>query len=694
MTVIRSSPARRDNLRRLLRPRHIAVIGGSRAEQALLTLRDSHFGGAVWPISRSADQVAGYPAFRDLGDLPQAPDATFIGIAAEPTVEAVRRLAAAGGGGAIAYASGFAESGAEALQQSLAEAAGDLALVGPNCFGLINAVTGASLWPLHAPTPRVSRGTAILAQSGNFSINVSLSQRDVPVAYNISIGNQAVLAIEDYLEVLIDDPAVAAIGLYIEGVRDAVRFAQAAQSATSRRIPVVALKIGTSELGARLTISHTASLAGADELYDALFQRVGIIRVDTVPAFLETLTALVRLGGRPCRRAAIFSCSGGDSGLAADWAETVGLDLPQPDTAVAERLKVVLPPFSQICNPQDYSNALWGAERPLREVFGAGMSSAVDVGVLVIDSPTEPVTEPIAATVRALASAAEATGKPAIVVPTLPENVSPSTRAMIAERGLIALHGLDDALLAVARTAEFHDAPIPPAAPLVRLRPLRGTGVEILDEAAGKALLAECGVRVPRGFEVPLSDIEKTADRIGGPVAVKAIGVAVAHKTEMGAVVLDCDGGAAAYAAAQSIESRLARHQVKVERFLVEAMVPRPAVELLVGARRDELFGLCLVVGAGGVEVELKPDAALVLLPADDAAIEAALRRCSVSRRLDGFRGAARGDWPATIAAIQAIARFAMANDDRLIELDVNPLMVLPEGHGVYAADVLIRWAA
>ena len=682
-----------DNLRRLLRPRHVAVVGGARVANVLATLRASWFDGHVWPVSSKAAEIQGYRTFPDFESLPDAPDATFIGIPAEPTVEVVRALARLGAGGAIAYASGFAESGATALQEALVAAAGDVAVVGPNCFGLVNSATGASLWPLQVQTPRIERGVAILAQSGNFSINVEMARRGVPVVYNVSVGNQARLAMEDFIEVLAGDPAIAAIGLYIEGLRDIPRFAAIASVARARGVPIVALKIGSSELGARMTVSHTSSLAGAAEMYDALFRRAGIARVTTVPAFLETLKAMVSFGDRPCRRVAVFSCSGGDSGMAADCADRAGLVLPEPGLGVQERLRAVLPAFAHASNPQDYSNALWGAEAPLREVFAAGLGADVDLGVLVIDSPTEPVTPDIAATIRALADATKMAGKPAVVVPVLPENISASTRSLLDLRGLTALQGLDDAFQALAAAAAVGDA-WDAGPPIGRTPPLRDGAPVVLDEAAAKAMLSKAGVPVPAGGVADLHSVADLADRLAVPVAVKACDAACTHKSDLGAVVLNCSGGVAARVAADEILARLAVSTagLQVGRFLVEAMVPKPVVELLVGVKRDPQFGLSLVVGAGGVEVELRRDTTVVLLPADDGQIEAALRRCSVARLLDGYRGAPRADWAAAIAAIRAVAEFAIAAGDRLVELDVNPLMVRPDGLGAYAADALIRW--
>ena len=275
--------ARLANLKRLLSPRHVAVVGGRDAAMVVRQCRAIGYAGEIWPVNPHRDSVEDLPCFRAVEDLPEAPDAAFIAVPAEATIEVVGRLAAIGAGGCVCYAAGFAEVGGDGIerQRRLVEAAGDLALSGPNCYGLINALDGAALFPdNHGCTP-VARGAAIVSQSGNIGINVTMQGRSLPLSHMISAGNQAVTGLGDYVMALAEDPRVTAIGLILESVTDVELFSRAAARALERGVPIVALKCGRSAAGARATLSHTSSLAGEAELYDALFERLGIVAVET-----------------------------------------------------------------------------------------------------------------------------------------------------------------------------------------------------------------------------------------------------------------------------------------------------------------------------------------------------------------------------------------------------------------------------
>ncbi len=241
-------------------------------------------------------------AYRSIADLPEAPDAAFVGVNAQATVDVVGQLAAIGAGGAVCYAAGFAEAGDAELERALVEAAGEMALLGPNCYGLVNRVDGASLWPVPYPLPRVERGIGLVLQSGNLGINLSMADRSLPVAFILTVGNQAGLDVAASVDLLLDQPETTGIGIYLEGLRDAALFADAAARALERGIPIVVVKSGASEVGAQVTATHTSSLAGSDELYDAFFERLGVARAPDMPALLETLKAQTAIGPLRGRR--------------------------------------------------------------------------------------------------------------------------------------------------------------------------------------------------------------------------------------------------------------------------------------------------------------------------------------------------------------------------------------------------------
>ena len=323
-------PVLPENLHRLLSPRHIAFIGGSDADFSARQCA-AQFDGQVWGVNPRRETLGGMTCYGSVEDLPEAPDAVFLATPRTAATETVRQLSRIGAGGVACFTAGYGELGAagQRAEAELVEAAGDMALVGPNCYGLVNYTNGAMLWPFGAGNHRCHQGVALIMQSGMLPANMIMNDRSVPITHVISAGNQAVLAIEDYIDVLLDDPAVAAIGLYIEGIRNIQKFADAAIKAIIANKPIVVLKAGKSSLGSQISISHTGSLAGTDQAFQALFDQLGMIRVGSPVEMLETLKFLSVSGAPKGNKLAAFTCSGGDAALVADYCDRVGLDLQQ-----------------------------------------------------------------------------------------------------------------------------------------------------------------------------------------------------------------------------------------------------------------------------------------------------------------------------------------------------------------------------
>jgi acyl-CoA synthetase (NDP forming) len=350
----------RHTLERLLAPRHVAFIGGNDAAIAAEHCRAMGFDGPVWGVNPRRQTLAGQPCFARVEDLPEAPDAVFLAVPRDAAIEIVDALRRKGAGGVVCYTAGYGELGDEgaALERSLVAAAGDMPLVGPNCYGLLNYVRGVALWPFAFGGGRIERGVAIVTQSGMLGSDITMNRRSVPLAYVVSAGNQAMLGVEDYLDVLVGDPAVTAIGLHVEGLRDVSRFSEAAIRALEAAVPIVVLKSGTSEIGRRLTTTHTGSLAGEDDVYQALFDRLGIIRVDSPVQLLETLKMLSLAGVPQGRRLAGFAASGGNVTLLADYAERLDLSFPPPSPSTEKQTAALLPEVATASNPLDYTTPL------------------------------------------------------------------------------------------------------------------------------------------------------------------------------------------------------------------------------------------------------------------------------------------------------------------------------------------------
>lgn len=695
---------RAQNLRRLLKPRHVCIVGGQAMEDSIRRCADTGFAGEIWVVNPKRGELGGRKCYASIADLPEAPDATFIAVPREPSIEILRALSAAGAGGAICYAAGYAEVGGEghALQRQLIEAVGDLAMVGPNCYGILNQLDGIALWPTGHNGRRVESGCAFIGQSGNIALNVTANDRSVPFAYVISSGNQVILTVADFVDALTEDPKVSAIGLYIEGIDDVPAFSRAAAKAMQAGKPLVALKAGKSELGAKLAMSHTSSLAGSDRMYDALFERLGVIRVDSLPQLMETMKFASTAGLPKGNKLAVFTCSGGDGLMTADIAETIDLPLPQHSPEQVADLRAQLPHFATISNPLDYNTSLWGHEDLLTRCFDTVMAGDYDAGMLAIDYATDGEASEQAwdCSVKALITACKTHGKLPIVTATLPELLPARVRDLVIGGHGAPMQGLKEALHAFAATERFArlrdrlapngvdgaglDGITMPPTPK-----LQGEG-RLLPEYEAKQQLSAYGLSVPDARIAAPADAAAAAAELGFPVVLKVAEPVLAHKTEAGAVAVNLKSPAEVEAALQRMSASLGQHKpgAVIAKVLVERMVSDVVAELIIGVKRDPQFGLALVIGAGGILVEMVQDSAMLLLPTDRAAIEAAIDGLKIAKLLKGYRGRPAGDLQAVANAVAAVAAFAEAQRGSLLELDVNPLMVLKSG--AVAVDALV----
>ena len=744
-------------LSRLVRPRSIAVIGGREAARVAEQCDRMGFAGALWPVHPERATVAGRPAFRSVAELPAPPDAAFVGVNRHATVEVVAALSRAGAGGAVCYASGFLEAGdGGALQRALVEAAGEMPIIGPNCYGLINFLDGAPLWPDQHGGRRLGadrRGVAIVTQSSNIAISLTMQRRALPLAYVVTAGNQAQLGVSRLASAFLEDERVSAIGLHVEGFDSVAGFEALAREARARAVPVVVMKAGRSERGRAATLSHTASVAGSDAGAEAFLRRLGFARVHGIPELLEALKLLHVHGALGGIRLGAMCCSGGEAGVIADAVEGTGVALPDLAPEHAAAVGATVHPLVTVANPLDYHTFSWGDEAALSGTFTAFARSGFDATMLVLDFPRTDRCEDAEWWVAANAfeRAMDAAGARGIIAATLGENLSEETAEKLMKRGIAPLAGVREALTAIECAAAVGEAwralpgaplltggrppgpshgdsqvrhqpgaPLPadeclsalshgdpqvrhqPGAPSLADECLPGEPV-LLDEAASKARLAAFGVVVPPGAVARNEDeAVAVAASLRGLVAVKALGIA--HKTERGAVRLGLSEPGEIREAARELLAL----GIDGDRdgsgggndgggsgdssgVLVERFTPDVVAELIVGLHRDPQLGLLLTVGSGGTFVELAADSATLLLPVSEAEVRAALSGLRCAPVLEGYRGRAPADVDAAVAAVLGIARFAVEHRDRLEELDVNPLGVCARGSGAVALDALIR---
>lgn len=659
------------DLNRLLRPKSIAVLGAGWALNVIEQCQKMGFDGPVWPVHPTKTEIGGLRAYASLADLPDVPDATFVGVNRFATLDVVAQLSAMGAGGAICFASGWTEAGEPELQQRLVEAAGDMPILGPNCYGVINYLDGALLWPDQHGGVRVERGVALLSQSSNIIINMSMQKRALPVAYIACLGNAAVVGLADLASALLADDRVTAIGMYIEGIDDAAAFAELAQAARAAGKGIVCIKSGKTELSRTAAASHTASLAGGGAASSAFLRQIGVAEVNSPAELIETLK-IMHSHGSIGRNLCSLSCSGGEAGLVADLAAPFGLAFPPPSDATRARLGEILGPIVTIANPLDYHTFIWGDGPRTTDVFTT-MLSGYDAGIYIIDPPRNDRCDPSGyqPALDAIVSAQKTTGRPAFPVASFPENFDEAYAIRLMDQGVCTLMGLETALAAI-RAAQVAPGPAGwrPAPP----RASRPTAMS--SEAEGKEWLRGLGVAVPRSVSGTWADVQAGAATLRAPLALKGLGFA--HKTESGAVRL----GLADLAGQTEMAGATG--------YLLEEMVVGAVGEILLGLQRDPVYGISLTLGMGGVAAEVLADTVTLILPADEAEILAAMRRLRLWPLLDGYRGRPVADMAAVARMARQLGQ-AMLDDPDLEEIEINPVLV--SAQGAVAVDVLLRKA-
>jgi acyl-CoA synthetase (NDP forming) len=672
---------------RLLKPRTIAAFGGANAAEVIRQSDLMGFEGEIWPVHPKKTEILGRMVYRSVEDLPGSPDAAYIGVNRYLTIDIVRDLAAREAGGVICYATGFVEAGEEGaeLSEQLLEASGEMPLIGPNCYGLLNYLNGAMLWPDQQGGRRVDNGVAIISMSSNVGFNLTMQRRGLPIAYMVSLGNRLKFDLHDAIQIFARQDRVTSLGLFLETMPDPRAFQEAVDVARELGKPIVAMKVGRSEVAQKMVVSHTASLAGSEVLVNALFERLGVARVHSLEGLIEALKVLHVLGPLKGGRIAAGSTSGGDLTLLADGMGP-GLSMPSLSAEVTERLRETVHERIVPANPFDFQMFDWNDEEQNTKNFSALLAQEFDVALCLLDYPREDLCDQStwSGAERGFVRAAQQTDTKAAVMATFSDTISETVAARLMKDGVAMLAGIDAGLAGIQAAVDVGAAwSRPPSPPLLTsLGQQQDRAVKVLDEAESKNYLARWGVPIPSGRVVTnAKEAATAAETLGYPVVVKALGVA--HKTEFGGVRLDL-GSADEVSAAVMEMSGLS------ESYLIEKMVGGVIAELIVGVARDEQFGPYLLVGGGGILVEVMKDSASILLPTSRERVLHALDQLNCAPLFHGFRGAPPADINAAVDVILAVAGMVEDDPSSIIELDINPLMLLAEGQGVVAADALI----
>ena len=689
-----SDEARDARLTRMFAPSSIAFVGGAALEPAIDYTRRVGFGGAMHVVNPRRNQLAGLACVRSPHDLPGPPDVAFVAVPGEGAIDATRDLAAAGAGVAIVNSAGFAEVGGDgpALQERLNEAAMDMPFLGPNCPGFVNFLDRTAILMGDMGVFELERGVAVVSNGGAYLADIACSDRSLPLAYIAGLGNQANVSVSELLDIILEDDRVAAVNLHFEGVRNVEALSRSAAKALRRGVPIVAIKAGRSQSGQRAAQSHTASLAGDDVVTSALFRRLGFIQVETATEALETLKMLTIAGAPAGRRMGFTTSSGTYAVMGADAAERAGMKLPEPSAEERERMRPLMETFLTPDNPLDVATGQFWTDKEQRHLFNAFLSGAYDVAVQSMSFPAEDTWEDESwyRSSTVFGQAAKAAGLPAAFVSPTQEGLPRRAREMLIGLGVAPLQGFHDGMRAIGNAVSWGEARARLIPDEVRIPEPNELGAGILlDEAAAKALLSDAGVAVPRAAK--WQGEEALPDSLSYPVGLKVLDATVLHKSDIGGVALNLRGPDDLAVARDAMRQSIRAHGHSGDTFLVEEMIAGGVAELLVGVRAIPDIGQCLTLAVGGVATELLEDAATLLLPTRRDAVAEAMRGLKMYPLLTGWRGAPAADLDAALDTIDRICDLAATHRDRLIELEINPLIIRGRGGGAIAADAVLR---
>lgn len=687
---------RRANLRRLMQPRHITFVGGSHLERVVGLCRDNGFSGRMSIINPRYQTLAGITCVASAAELDEAPDAAFVAMSNQLTLEAVEALSKRGAGGVICHATGYGETGGEGIeaQNALIEASGDMALIGPNCMGLINAFDNCAMWGEYTPSePIDDNGVALISQSGAFLYGLLSAERAFPLGYAASVGNQAVIDSADILDAVLDDPRVRAVGIYAEGLPDGPALSAALAKAMEKGTPVVLLRGGGTAASAERSLSHTGNLAVPNDFWDALIRRYAQIQVESPKQLIEATKLLAVTGVPRGNRIFVATYSGAAGTLLAEQAPQRGLQLEQMSAARVEQLRPTLPHFVTISNPFDV-NLPWRSEtkvsldnpQSIAECLEIACRDITDTFVFMLDIPRQGTggDVPWLPTIDAMILLRERLDIPVVVSPLIPEGLEPYLREKLLAAGIAPLTGFSETLDALGAAAAYgaeRAAITATSAPIMTTRP--PASFNALNEAEGKTLMAGYGLPVPSGWSGPVDQATEAAERIGFPVVMKVLSTTLLHKSKLGGVRLGLKTPVMVDEAVADMRRDLERHAPGhgLDKVLIEPMTDDAVSEVIIGLKRHAELGLALVIGAGGVDVEEARNYGLVLLPASDRELMAVVDRLDL-----GLSPKATLN---LIAAARSVERFALAEADRIHELDINPVLVRRDD-SVIAVDALV----
>jgi len=675
------------NLKKLFRPKSLALVGGYWADFVYDGNKTIGYKGKVWHVNPSRKSSKSKRYYKNIKDLPEVPDCVYLAVSRDQTVKLIKDISDMGVGGTVCLASRFSELNSKEgtnKTNELIRNASKMPFLGPNCYGFINYLDRISVWSDQVAGKPTKKGVAIICQSGTIGNTISFNNRSLPIGYIISLGNQSQITIEDAINYALDDKRVTAIGIYAESFPNTEKLINVFKKSRLKRTPIALVKVGRSKTASKTILTHTGSLSGKEDIYNSLFQRMGVARCNTLGELCEILKLFHTHGVLNNDKISIMGPSGGDMAMIGDVAETLSLNFGKIPPRIKNDLKKVNHPSVIISNPFDLQTYNWNDPKQLEKTFKLIFKTNFGLNALMLDFPNieDCDTAEWDAIVDKFIKSSKVK-KNGAVISSLSDTLPKYLREKCLKSGVVPLQGMSESLLAISNSIKIAkawrsciDIKIPKNIPNIKKK------TKTYSEYESKLMLNKFGIPIPKSLITNKKNLLRDYKKIEFPLVAKINSNKIFHKTEINGVITNINS-----------EKELKQRTNKLkDNILIEKMITDNIFEMIIGIKNDNQFGPRIILGAGGIYTELFKDTTILLLPLNKKIILQEIKKLKFSKILFGFRGKKGGDIKSLINIILKIAKFAEKNSDKVSEVDINPLIVCKKGKGVFAVDALIHY--
>ena len=674
------------DLNKLFKPKKLAIIGGYWADFVYDENIKIGFKGKIWHINPKRRTTKKKKYYKSLADLPSIPDCVYIAVSNDLTIKLMKDISDMGAGGAVCLASRFSElnttEGKEKTKK-LIDNSGKTPFLGPNCYGFINYFDRVSVWSDQVAGNQTNKGVAIICQSGTIGNTISFNHRSLPIGYIISLGNQAKIGIEDTIEYALKDKRVTAIGIYAEGFTSINKLIRVLKISKEKKIPIAIVKVGRSKIASKTILTHTGSLSGKENIYDALFKRMGVARCETLSELTELLKYFHTHGVISNDQISIMGPSGGDMAMLGDAAETLNLKFGKIKPQIKNDLKKVNHPGVIVSNPFDMQTYNWNDPDNIEKTFKIFFKNNFSSISLMLDFPNMEKcdTHEWDAIVNKFIKVAKKY-KNGSLISSLSDTMPKHIRDKCINNGISPLQGMKEALFTIKKAIEIGSIWKNESAVKNYKVKKKNKNIKTYSEFESKKILKKIGIRIPKGIISDKIKLKKDSAKIGFPLVAKIHSNTIFHKSEHNGVKTNI----------KNFNELISKTKTFKNQILLEKMVKDSLIEILIGIKIDDEFGPVIVIGAGGIYTELIRETKTLLLPLTKKDIQNELKNMKIGKILFGYRNQDRADIDSLIKTILSLSKFAEKNINKLHEIEINPLIVCKKNKGVFAVDALIHY--